>query len=632
LWLELDADQTFGFFWGLFERLAQLRTGSASNIDYAFLAPTSGDPYAIEREAHAMLARSRLNGEWFDVPPELAIAAVTGAAAKLGQSLTAKAPEDNGLSGKGPLFVLNRMSREHRAMRRSSKLNAIVCAMIFAAAVSASAKEGETRKTTFGGQAVCGDLVIGLEAGLEKRADEICADEAEKRNQHQYPVELTERRATSAEKDSLRDQIAGFESEKRALAESNDGLGQKLAQVRPLPLRPTQDPFREGPVPRMDEVPGTGNRAMEEVQRLKRSGEGREEGAAAEKGAAEEKRLPIFELVTAASALIIGGVGLWLLRRAYQKASAPVQELLRKALVNPEEVGGLVESNATAPQDVDVMVFAPPVVPPCEEVIVQVFFHTPDRKVEALNRAKIAEPAGQALAWVPLTIQVRQNDNIKVSMECLDATTPEPVQRTVWNGRLVILQFMMRMPNVELIIRPKLRVFVNGVPAGNLVFKISVQQNPPDLRPSLANETARAYRKAFLSYASEDRIEVLKTAQTLRAVKIDFFQDLLNLSPGERWEQRLLTEIDNCDVFLLFWSHHAQQSKWVIFEAEHALQRAKIAPEDGVPEIVPYLLEGPPPPLPPVSLKDIHFNDPLRYIILAEESLRKGALPVESGA
>jgi hypothetical protein len=74
-------------------------------------------------------------------------------------------------------------------MRRSSKLNAIVCAMIFAAAVSASAKEGETRKTTFGGQAVCGDLVIGLEAGLEKRADEICADEAEKRNQHQYPVD-----------------------------------------------------------------------------------------------------------------------------------------------------------------------------------------------------------------------------------------------------------------------------------------------------------------------------------------------------------------------------------------------------------------------------------------------------------
>jgi hypothetical protein len=72
------------------ERLAQIQTASSRKIDYAFIAPTSGDPYAIEREAHAILSRYRLHGEWFDVPPELAIAAVTGAAAKLGQSLTAK--------------------------------------------------------------------------------------------------------------------------------------------------------------------------------------------------------------------------------------------------------------------------------------------------------------------------------------------------------------------------------------------------------------------------------------------------------------------------------------------------------------------------------------------------------------
>jgi len=314
--------------------------------------------------------------------------------------------------------------------------------------------------------------------------------------------------------------------------------------------------------------------------------------------------------------------GLWLFKRAratHQKASASVQELLRKALIDPEEVGRLVKSNASAPQDVDVTVFAPPVVPPCEEVIVQVMFHTPDREAEALNRAQKVEAAAQTLAWVPLTIQLRQNDNIKVSVECKDATIPEPVQSTVWNGRLVCLYFRMQMPNVEMVVRPKLRVFVNGVPAGNLVFKTLVQQNPPDLRPSPASETARAYRKAFLSYASEDRVEVLKRAQMLRAAKINFFQDVLSLSPGERWERRLYTEIDNCDLFLLFWSHHALQSEWVIREAEYALERAKAPP--GEPEIEPVPLDGPPPPLPPASLKDIHFNDPIRYAIFAEESI-----------
>ena len=108
------------------------------------------------------------------------------------------------------------------------RLSAIVCATIFAAAVSvlASAKEDEQRtcKTTFGGQVVCGDLIIGItleqyEAGVKKRAEEIRGEEAEKRIQLNKLVELTER-ATSAEKDSLRGQIAAVEAEKRAQAES----------------------------------------------------------------------------------------------------------------------------------------------------------------------------------------------------------------------------------------------------------------------------------------------------------------------------------------------------------------------------------------------------------------------------
>ena len=104
--------------------------------------------------------------------------------------------------------------------RVTSKLGAIICATLLAAAVLASAKEGETRKceTKLGGQVVCGDLVIGItleqyEAGLKKRAEEIRAEEAEKRIQLQKLVELTER-ATSAEKEILRGQIAAIEAEK----------------------------------------------------------------------------------------------------------------------------------------------------------------------------------------------------------------------------------------------------------------------------------------------------------------------------------------------------------------------------------------------------------------------------------
>src|SRR5262245_10355702 len=122
--------------------------------------------------------------------------------------------------------------------RLTSRLGAIVCATLLAAAVSASAKEGETRKceTKLGGQVVCGDLVIGItleqyEDRLKKRAEEIRGEEAEKRVQLQKLVELTER-ATTAEKDSLRSQIAAIEAEKRALEAEGNGVADRQANLQ----------------------------------------------------------------------------------------------------------------------------------------------------------------------------------------------------------------------------------------------------------------------------------------------------------------------------------------------------------------------------------------------------------------
>ena len=125
-----------------------------------------------------------------------------------------------------------------QSTRPRSKLSGIVCATILAAAVSASAKEGERRTctTTVGGQVVCGDLVIGItleqyEAGLKKRAEEIRGEEVEKRVQLQKLMELTER-ATSAEKESLREQIAAVEAEKRALEAESKGVADRLTNLQ----------------------------------------------------------------------------------------------------------------------------------------------------------------------------------------------------------------------------------------------------------------------------------------------------------------------------------------------------------------------------------------------------------------
>ena len=158
-------------------------------------------------------------------------------------------------------------------------------------------------------------------------------------------------------------------------------------------------------------------------------------------------------------------------------------------------------------------------------------------------------------------------------------------------------------------------VLVDSVPVGSVTFALKVTRGKvTESEPELRGDRARRYSYAFLSYASPDRAEVIKRAQVLKAGGMSFFNDLLSLEPGERWERRLYQEIDRCDVFYLFWSSQSKASEWVMREIEYALARSA-ASENGDPDIIPVILEGPPPPTPPDTLKDIHFNDALLYVL-----------------
>jgi hypothetical protein len=104
----------------------------------------------------------------------------------------------------------------------------------------------------------------------------------------------------------------------------------------------------------------------------------------------------------------------------------------------------------------------------------------------------------------------------------------------------------------------------------------------------------------------------------LKAQKIEFFQDLLSLEPGQRWEKEIYKQIAICDAFYLFWSSNARKSEWVIREALKALEYQKYSAK-GIPHLAPIIIEGPPIIEPPPELADIHFSDPLQHIIFAEE-------------
>ena len=110
---------------------------------------------------------------------------------------------------------------------------------------------------------------------------------------------------------------------------------------------------------------------------------------------------------------------------------------------------------------------------------------------------------------------------------------------------------------------------------------------------------------AYISYASTNRPEVIRRVQMLSAVGIKFFQDILNLEPGEQWAKTLFLQIEQSDVMFLFWSQAAKDSAWVQREWQYGLQKK------GDEFIRPIIIEGPPVAAPPPELAHLHFNDRL---------------------
>jgi hypothetical protein len=275
---------------------------------------------------------------------------------------------------------------------------------------------------------------------------------------------------------------------------------------------------------------------------------------------------------------------------------------------------------------VDVIAFAPSYVGRQESFLVQVFL---DRTSEDDNKAEAAafasDPNTSKRAVATLDVELASGDRIDIKLEAAGLWVEEPEHSLVWRGKARSCAFLVAVPKDfsgdRAVIQA--RIYRQASPIGRIAFSTPIEVEDRSAQLSPVGEFSRAYHRAFLSYASADRAEVIKRAQALRAANIDFFMDLLSLEPGERWEKRLYSEIDQCDLFVLFWSNAARGSEWVGKEIEYALDCIKKHPAQDVarPEIHPILLEGPPPPKPPDSLDYLHFNDPFLYLIASMEKL-----------
>jgi DNA-binding protein HU-beta len=299
----------------------------------------------------------------------------------------------------------------------------------------------------------------------------------------------------------------------------------------------------------------------------------------------------------------------------------PVPHIQRRP---PAKKTPLVPAPAAAADVVDVSVFGPKSLRAGGECLVQVFLHTLAQQVTVAAQARETDAASERRGVKTLATEIARGTHVQIIFEGRGLSVDQAMQELTWRGEPDACQFTVGAPAdaAGKTFYPRVLVLLNSVPVGTVTFALpATAKDAPAQTSVIRGDEARRYSYAFLSYSSQDRAEVLKRAQGLKAGGVDFFQDFVKLEPGDKWVPELDREIERCDLFLLFWSSHAKASRWVTKELNHALARRKSS-GDGLPDIRPVMIGKPPPPSPPHSLKDIHFNDVLSYVLAAVEAER----------
>ena len=224
---------------------------------------------------------------------------------------------------------------------------------------------------------------------------------------------------------------------------------------------------------------------------------------------------------------------------------------------------------------------------------------------------QVLERARLTLAWGELAVQsvgpfeLARGVRLSLKMEITGLTVPDTENTILWIGEIANATFAAEVP-ADAPQGPHVgyvRIYANGLQVGRLHFTVQVANVTAESVTVADNE--ERYRKAFASYASGDRTAVLARIQGILKIAPDLniFLDVHSLRSGQAWATRLHDEIVSSDVFYLFWSENAKQSKWVEREWRCALETKGIDFIDPVPLVAPEIV--PPPP----ELAAKHFND-----------------------
>ncbi|MBN1458943.1 MAG: TIR domain-containing protein [Armatimonadetes bacterium] len=269
-------------------------------------------------------------------------------------------------------------------------------------------------------------------------------------------------------------------------------------------------------------------------------------------------------------------------------------------------------------QLVDFSLFSPSQIAAGSSFIIDVWAYPPPDRDEMLKRAarqrRNVEIGSRGGVNAPLNV------GLSMSLELDRFSVDNPCETFWWSGRTANVGFYVTAPVNLPPATYAGRVIIShgGMLIVRLLFEITVgernaasgQCNPGEVRKDHSR-----VRSAFASYSSKDRPLVVQRVQGMSAVGVDVFLDVLSIRAGQKWEDELLRNIRDRDVFYLFWSPNARNSKYVEREWRFALDQR------GIDFIHPVPIADPQEAPPPVELSGLHFRDV--YLMCLEQVSQK---------
>lgn len=275
----------------------------------------------------------------------------------------------------------------------------------------------------------------------------------------------------------------------------------------------------------------------------------------------------------------------------------------------PVRRAGTVEGTREIPggvaDPVHFSVTSAPVMAPNSKPVIDVWAHLGEQRAQVLARAKQKAVGRKVRIQDNGPVQVARGTTLTVHVRIAGLTVIPAQQPILWVGEIGNANFRVIVPAdaANGSHEGTAIILTGGLAIATVLFDIEVGERVPGaLR---LQERQQRYKKAFASYAGQDRehvVEIIRGMQKARP-SLNVFVDVADLRSGERWQTRLQEEIVNRDVLYLFWSRAASRSKWVEWEWRCALRERSIDFIDPCPLVSPERV--PPPP----ELESLHFND-----------------------